>query len=108
MDRRVDVRRGHVTATPGQGRQHAQTHRGLRFVAAMVLALASVAALSANAVAVPSAKNSTKSQSKTTLATLKVQAAQVTVKKKGESSFVDGKGRAVAPAGRFDQDRHHR
>jgi hypothetical protein len=80
-----------VTATPGQGRQHAQTHRGLRFVAAVVLALASVAALSAKAVAVPSAKNSTKSQSKTTLATLKVQAAQVTVKKKSASSFVAAK-----------------
>jgi FecR protein len=85
------VRRVHSTATPGTGRRRVHAYRGLRLVAAMVVALASVGALSANAVAVPSAKDSTKSQSKTALATLKVQAAQVTVKKKGASTFVAAK-----------------
>ena len=83
------MRRVHPTATPGTGPRRVDAHRGLRVVAAVVVALASVGALSASAVAVPSAKNSTKSQSKTTLATLKVQAAQVTVKKKGASAYVD-------------------
>jgi len=85
------VRRVHATAIPDMSRQRVHAHRARQLVAVTVVALASVAALSANAVAVPSAKNSTKSQTKTTLATLKVQAAQVTVKKKGASSFVAAK-----------------
>jgi len=63
----------------------------MRVAAALIVSLASVAALSASAVAVPSAKGSTKSQTKTALATLKVQAQQVTIKKKGKKSFVAAK-----------------
>src|SRR4029079_11533636 len=77
--------------TPDMSRQRVHAHRVRQLVAVTVVALASVAALSANAVAVASAKNSTKSQTKTTLATLKVQATQVTVKKKSASSFVAAK-----------------
>jgi FecR-like protein len=85
------VRRGDSVARPSTGRRRARAHPGLRLAAAAIVALASVAALSAPAVATPSAKNSTKSQSKAALATLKVQTAQVTIKKKGKSSYVAAK-----------------
>jgi hypothetical protein len=67
------------------------TRRGLRLVLALTVALASVAVLGTTAGAVASAKNSTKAQSKTVLATLKVQSAQVTVKKQGAKSYVAAK-----------------
>jgi FecR protein len=99
------VRRVHSTATPGTRRRRVHAHRGLRLVAAMVVVLTSVGALSANAVAVPSAKNATKSQSKTTLATLKVQAPQVTVKKKGASTFVAAKdGQSLSQGDSIETD----
>jgi hypothetical protein len=83
------MRRGDSVATPGRGGPRAR--RGLRLAAAAIVVLGSIAAFSAPAVATPSAKNSTKSQSKSSLATLKVQAAQVTIKKKGKSSYVAAK-----------------
>jgi hypothetical protein len=87
------VRRGDSTATPitgGTRRVHAR--RGPRLALAVAVALASVSALSATAVAAPSAKHATGAQSKKKiLATLKIQSAQVTVKRKGKSSFVAAK-----------------
>lgn len=94
------MRRGNSSARANDGGSDgARAHRGLRLALAIVVALASLGALSATAVATPSAKSSTKAASKKTLATLKIQSAHVTVKRKGTSGFVAAKNGQVLRQG---------
>ena len=86
------MRRGNSKAMSSTSAAHeVRARRGLRLVLAVTVALASVAVLGTTAGAAPSAKNSTSAQSKKVLATLKVQSAQVTLKKKGAKSYVAAK-----------------
>ena len=96
------MRRGNSKATPratpsSSAALPVRARRVLRLTLAMTVALGSVAVLGTTAGATPSAKSATSAKSKKVLATLKVQSAQVTVKKKGAKSYLAAKdGQALA------------
>jgi FecR protein len=86
-----------MTIDGGTRSTRAGIHR--RLALAVTIVLASVGVLGATAVATPSAKSATSAQSKKTLATLKIQSAQVTLKKNGAKRFVTAKDGQVLHQG---------